>query len=160
MLGYNMRIRFAERVFFEHDFMRSPMETVFNETLGLCFAQTLKDMLGSAVCDSVLGLLEKNKISREDIPNRFDDAVMVLTKVLGTSSRVLIHRTVLEMFRQYSQRADFSYQDSLRERLVVLRENVVANHLMPRIRHENVDFDSVSIIARTSIPNRSGSVYG
>ncbi len=123
--------------------MRSPMVTVFHETLDSCFASTLKDMLGSAVCESVYGLLERNGIPRGEICNRFDDTVIVLTKILGASSRVLVHRTVVEMFRQYSQRADFSYQDSLRDRLIVLKEAVVANHLIPKSRHDSIDFDSV-----------------
>jgi hypothetical protein len=129
--------------------MRSPLVTVFHETLGSCFASTLKDMLGSAVCESVYGLIERNGIPRGEICNRFDDTVMVLTKALGASSRVLVHRTVVEMFRQYSQRADFSYQDSLRERLIVLKEAVVANHLIPKNRHDGIDFDSV---AKTKLP--------
>ena len=112
--------------------MRSPLVTVFHETIGSCFASTLKDMLGSAVCESVYGLLERNGIPRGEIGNRFDDTVTVLTKILGTSSRVLIHRTLVEMFRQHSQRADFSYQDSLRDRLIALKEATFANHLIRR----------------------------
>jgi hypothetical protein len=130
--------------------MRSSLVEVFHETLGSCFASTLKDMLGPAVCESVYGLLERNGILRGEISNRFDDTVAVLTKALGASSRVLVHRTVVEMFRQYSQRADFSYQDSLRERLVVLKEAVVANHLTPKSQHDGVDFDSVNKTRLTS----------
>jgi hypothetical protein len=122
--------------------LRSSLVEMFHETLGLCFASTLKDMLGLAVCESVYGLLERNGIRKGEICNRFDDTVTVLTKALGASSRVLVHRTVLEMFRQYSQRAEFSYQDSLRDRLIVLKEAVVANHLIPKSRHDGIDFDS------------------
>ena len=123
--------------------MRSSLVEMFHETLGSCFASTLKDMLGLTVCESVYGLLERNGIPRGEISNRFDDTVTVLTKALGASSRVLVHRTVVEMFRQYSQRAEFSYQDSLRDRLIVLKEAVVANHLIPKSRHDGIDFDSV-----------------
>ncbi len=123
---------------------------MFHETLGLCFASTLKDMLGLAVCQSVYGLLERNGIPRGEISNRFDDTVTVLTKSLGTSSRVLVHRTVVEMFRQYSQGAEFSYQDSLRDRLIVLKEAVLANHLMPKSRHDGIDFNSVERMRITS----------
>src|SRR5438309_10176360 len=94
-----------------------------------------------------------------EICNRFDDTVTVLTKVLGTSSRVLVHRTVVEMFRQYSQRADFSYQDSLRDRLIVLKEAVVANHLIPKGRHDGIDFDSVENTRLTS-PRETGNHDG
>jgi len=62
--------------------MRSPLVTDFHETLGSCFASTLKDMLGYAVCESVYGLLERNGIPRGEICNRFDDTVAVLTKIL------------------------------------------------------------------------------
>jgi hypothetical protein len=123
--------------------LQSPLVAVFDETLGSCFASTLRDTLGLAVCESVYELLERNGIPRGEISNRFDDTVAVLTKALGASSRVLVHRTVLEIFRQYSQRADFSYQDSLRDRLIVLKEAVVANHLIPKSRHDGIDFDSV-----------------
>ena len=123
--------------------MRSPLVEVFHETLSSCFASTLKDMLGLAVCESVYGLLERNGIPKGEICNRFDDTVAELTKPLGAPSRVLVHRTVLEMFRQYSQRADFSYQDSLRDRLIALKEAVVANHLIPKNRHDRIDFATV-----------------
>src|SRR5438128_11230818 len=79
--------------------------------------------------------------SQGDIGNRFDATVTVLTKVLGTSSRVLVHRTVVEVFRQYSQRADCSYQDSLRDRLIVWKEAGVGNHLIPYGRHDDIDCD-------------------
>ncbi len=70
------------------------MVEVFQETLSLCFASALKDMLGLAVCESVYGLLERNGIPKGEICNRFDDIVTVLTRALGASSRVLVHRTV------------------------------------------------------------------
>src|SRR6266581_6469006 len=115
---------------------------MFHETLGLCFTSTLKDMLVLSVFESVYGLLHINGIPKVDICNRFDDTVTVLTKAFGASSRVLVHRTVVEMFRQYSQRAEFSYQDSLRDRLIVLKEAVVANHLIPKSKHDGIDFNS------------------
>jgi len=55
----------------------------------------------------------------------------------------MVHRTVVEMFKEYSQRLDFSYTDSLRDRLALLKETVVANHVLPhRLRDESA-FDSV-----------------
>ncbi len=88
------------------------------------------------------GLLERNGIPKGEISNRFDDTVTVLTRALGSSSRVRVHRTAVEVFRLYSQRAEFSYQDSLRDRLIVLKETVVASHLIPKSRHDGIDFDS------------------
>ena len=140
--------------------MQGSLVESFQDTLGRCFASSLRDMLGGAVCESVFGLLEKNGIRRDEISNRFDDTVAVLTKALGSSSRVLVHRTVVEMFRQYSQRADFSYQDSLRERLVVLREAVVAQHLLPRVMREGFDLDSVAIATKPGSSSDSQKIYG
>jgi hypothetical protein len=65
------------------------------------------------------------------------------------------------MFRQYSQRADISYQDSLRDRLIVLKESVLANHLMPKNRHDGIDFDTVDRKRLTSLGetgNSNGSI--
>lgn len=140
--------------------MQGSLVEAFQETLGRCFASSLRDMLGSAVGESIYGLLERNGIRRTDISNRFDDTVAVLTKALGSSSRVLVHRTVVEMFQQYSQRADFSYQDSLRERLIVLREAVVAQHLVPRIMREGFDLDSVSIAGNPDGSGGHQKIYG
>ena len=140
--------------------MQGSLLESFQETLGRCFASSLRDMLGSAVGESIYGLLERNGIRRTDISNRFDDTVAVLTKALGSSSRVLVHRTVVEMFQQYSQRADFSYQDSLRERLTVLREAVMAQHLVPRIMRDGFDHDSVAIARKPGDSGEHQKIYG
>src|SRR5215831_6668000 len=100
-------------------------------------------MLGSAVKDSVYSLLHRNGIERRDYGTRFDAVVEVMVRTLGTCSRVIVHRTVTEMYRQYSQRMDFSYQDSLRDHLMLLREQVMSNHLVPRRRYETSSFDSL-----------------
>ncbi len=84
------------------------------------------------VRDSVYELLGRNGIPRQDVSNRFDQTVETMDRVLGKCSRVVIHRTVLEMYKQYSQRFEASYQDSLRDQLNLLRESVIANHLVPR----------------------------
>jgi len=92
---------------------------------------------------SIYDLLGRSGIRKEAISSRFDDVVQALTSTLGTCSRVVVHRTVVEMFKEYSQRLDFSYTDSLRDRLALLKEAVVANHVLPRrLRDESV-FDSV-----------------
>lgn len=98
-------------------------------------------MLGKAVRDSIYALLERNGIQRKDVASRFDDVVQVLMRSLGTCSRVVIYRTVAEMYKQYSQRMDFSYEDSLRDCLALLKESVVANHLVPGRLYESSTFD-------------------
>ena len=123
--------------------MRSPLAEIFYETLGYCFGKALTETLGSTVQLAVYDLLGRSGIRREDVSNRFDDVVQALTKGLGACSRVVIHRTVVEMFKEYSQRLDFSYSDSLRDRLALLKEAVVANHFLPRRLRDESAFDSV-----------------
>ena len=123
--------------------MRSPLTEIFYETLGHCFGKVLLETLGPTVQASIYNLLERSGIRKEDISNRFDDVVQALTSTLGTCSRVVVHRTAVEMFQEYSQRLDFSYTDSLRDRLAVLKEAVVANHVLPRRLRDESAFDSV-----------------
>jgi len=123
--------------------LRSSLVDIFYETLGYCFGKALLETLGPTVQATVYGLLGRSGIRREEVSNRFDDVVGALTKTLGACSRVVVHRTVVEMFKEYSQRLDFSYTDSLRDRLALLKETVVANHVLPhRLRDESA-FDSV-----------------
>ena len=123
--------------------MRSPLTEIFYETLGYCFGKVLLETLGPTVQASIYNLLERSGIRKEDISNRFDDVVQSLTSTLGTCSRVVVHRTMVEMFKEYSQRLDFSYTDSLRDRLALLKEAVVANHVLPRRLRDVSAFDSV-----------------
>ncbi len=123
--------------------MRSPLTEIFYETLGYCFGKVLLETLGPTVQASIYNLLERSGIRKEDISNRFDDVVQSLTSTLGTCSRVVVHRTMVEMFKEYSQRLDFSYTDSLRDRLALLKEAVVANHILPRRLRDESAFDSV-----------------
>ena len=129
--------------FDQEDALRSPLTEIFYETLGYCFGKSLLETLGPHVEASIYDLLRRSGIRKEDVSNRFDDVAQSLTSTLGTCSRVVIHRTVVEMFKEYSQRLDFSYTDSLRDRLALLKETVVANHVLPhRLRDESA-FDSV-----------------
>ena len=123
--------------------MRSSLVDTFYESLGYCFGKVLLETLGPKVQAAVYDLLARSGIRKEEISNRFDDVVQALTSTLGTASRVVVHRTVVEMFKQYSQRLDFSYTDSLRDRLALLKEAVVANHVLPRRLHDDGTFDSV-----------------
>jgi len=123
--------------------MRANVVTAFYETLDYCFEQALKDILGSSVEGSVFELLVRNKIPRQDVSYRFDDVVAVMLKSLGNCSRVIVQRTVAEMYNQYSQRINFTYWDSLKEQLTSLRESVVANHLAPRRVWEKISYDTV-----------------
>ena len=123
--------------------MRSPLTEVFYDTLTFCFGKVLMETLGPKVQASVYDLIERGGIRRADISNRFDDVVQVLRSTIGASSRVIVHRTVVEMFKEYSQRLDFSYTDPLRERLALLKEQAVSNHILPRRLHDESTFDSL-----------------
>ena len=123
--------------------MRGSLVETFYETLHYCFDTVVGEMLGTVVRDSVYSLLERSGIQRREFGTRFDNVVEVLTKTLGTCSRVIVHRTVTEMYKQYSQRMDFNYEDSLRDHLMLLKEQAVTNHLMPRRRYETSSFDSL-----------------
>jgi hypothetical protein len=123
--------------------LRSSLVDTFYESLGYCFGKVLLETLGPKVQAAVYDLLARSGIRKEEISSRFDDVVQALTSTLGTSSRVVVHRTVVEMFKEYSQRLDFSYTDSLRDRLALLKEAVVANHVLPRRLHDDGTFDSV-----------------
>jgi hypothetical protein len=138
--------------------LRSSLVEIFYESLGYCFGRVLLETLGPKVQASVYDLLARSGIKKEEISNRFDDVVQALTSTLGTCSRVVVHRTVVEMFKEYSQRLDFSYTDSLRERLTLLKEAVVANHVFPhRLRDESA-FDSVE--KPDWIDGPKGQAYG
>lgn len=121
--------------------MRATLVTDFYDTLDYCLGKALEELLGTNVAASVYGLLSRNGIPRLEIANRFDEAVEVMVRVLGSCSRVLVHRTISEMYKQYSLRFDFSYQDSLKDRLVLLKENVLSNHLIPKRLYEGTAFD-------------------
>ena len=107
-------------------------------------------MLGREVRDKVFGMIERNGIPRREVSARFDDAVAIMVKVLGNCSRVLVLRTIKEMCRQYSQRMEFSYQDSLRDQLMLLKESVVANHLVPRRMLDIASLDEFALPRPTS----------
>jgi hypothetical protein len=143
----------------KEDVMRSSLVDIFYESLGYCFGKVLTETLGPNVQTAVYDLLARSGIPREEISSRFDDVVQALTKTLGTSSRVVVHRTLVEMFKEYSQRLDFSYTDSLRDRLALLKEAVVANHVLPRRIHDDGTFDSVEKPEWTGSDAAKGQAY-
>ncbi len=113
------------------------MVTVFHETVNYCFNSVLETM-GTAVREVVYEHLAKKGIEQSDVFTRFDDIVRILTESFGASARVIIYKTVAEIHQQYSMRADFTYKDSLRDHLSLLRERVVTDHLLPkRIQRED-----------------------
>ena len=111
--------------------MRTQISTLFHETVNDCFRNAL-DGMGPTVRDVIYDLLSKKGIEQSEISSRFDEVVAVLTDSLGASARVLVYRTMTLLCQEYQMRADFNYQDSLRDRMVLLRDRVVVDHLYPR----------------------------
>lgn len=111
--------------------MRTPIAELFHQTVDFCFKAALEGM-GSTVRDVIYDFLEKKGISRDDISFRFDDVAQVLTQAFGASARIIIYKTVVEIHREYSLRTDFTYQDSLHDRIAMLKDRIVADHLYPR----------------------------
>jgi hypothetical protein len=111
--------------------MRTQISTLFHETVNDCFRNAL-DGMGPTVRDVIYDLLVKKGIEQSEISSRFDDVVMILTDSLGASARVIIYRTMTLLCQEYQLRADFNYKDSLRDRMVLLRDRVVVDHLYPK----------------------------
>src|SRR5207245_7414721 len=115
--------------------LRTQISTLFHETVNDCFRNAL-DGMGPTVRDVIYDLLGKKGIEQPEISSRFDDVVAILMDSLGASARVLIYRTMTLLCQEYQVRADVSYQASLRERMVVVRDRVGMDHLfakpMPR----------------------------
>ncbi len=113
-------------------FMRTNIVETFHGTMNECFSAVVENMLGAQVKEEVFRLLGRHGIPHTEISTRFDDVVKVLTEAFGSSARVLIYKTVVEMYSEYSLRANVTFYDSLRDQLDLLKERVVADLLKPR----------------------------
>ncbi len=111
--------------------MRTPLVTLFHETIAFCFNSALEGM-GATVRDVIYDFLEKRGIIRNEVSLRFDEVVKILMDTFGSSARIIIYKTVVELHREYSLRADFTYQDSFHDRITLLKDRVVGDHLVPR----------------------------
>ena len=129
--------------------MRSDIIETFQATIVQCFSQTLENLFGRPVREQLIRILAEHKIPRSEIGARFDDVARVLTDVFGSSSRLLIFKTVVELYEEYSVRATFGFYDSLRDQILYLRERVLANIIKPR--HSPTIDDSIYITGRRAI---------
>jgi hypothetical protein len=112
--------------------LRSDIIETFQATVVQCFGQTLENLFGRPVREQLMRILAEHKIPRSEIGARFDDVARVLTDVFGSSSRLLIFKTVVELYEEYSVRATFGFYDSLRDQILYLRERVLADIIKPR----------------------------
>ena len=123
--------------------MRADIIETFQATIVQCFSQTLENLFGRPVREQLMRILAEHKISRSEIGARFDDVAKVLADVFGSSSRLLIYKTVMELYKEYSVRASFGFYDSLRDQILFLRERVLADIIKPR--HSPTVDDSIYI---------------
>ena len=123
--------------------MRADIIETFQGTIVQVFSQTLENLFGRPVREQMMRILAEHKISRAEIGARFDDVAKVLTDVFGSSSRLLIYKTVVELYEEYSVRATFGFYDSLRDQILYLRERVLADIIKPR--HSPTIDDSIYI---------------
>jgi len=123
--------------------LRADIIESFQRTLVQCFSLTLENLFGIPVKEQLMRILAEHKISRSEIGARFDDVAKVLTDVFGSSSRLLIYKTVMELYEEYSVRASFGFYDSLRDQILFLRERVLADIMKPR-HSTNID-DSIYV---------------
>ena len=123
--------------------MRADIVETFQATIVQCFGQTLENLFGRPVREQLMRILAEHKISRSEIGARFDDVAKVLADVFGSSSRLLIYKTVMELYKEYSVRASFGFYDSLRDQILFLRERVLADIMKPR-HSTNID-DSIYV---------------
>src|SRR5437870_9474693 len=91
----------------------------------------------------MMRILAEHKISSAEIGAKFDDVAKVITDVFGSSSRLLIYKTVMELYEEYSVRATFGFYDSLRDQILYLRERVLADIIKPR--HSPTIDDSIYV---------------
>jgi len=112
--------------------LRSDIIETFQGTIVDCFSRTLENLFGRPVKEQLMRLLAEHKIPRSEVGARFDDVAMVLTDVFGSSSRLLVYKTVVDLYEEYSVRASFGFYDSLRDQILFLRERVLADIMKPR----------------------------
>ena len=129
--------------------MRADIIETFQGTIVQVFSQTLENLFGRPVREQMMRILAEHKISRAEIGARFDDVAKVLTDVFGSSSRLLIYKTVVELYEEYSVRATFGFYDSLRDQILYLRERVLADIIKPR--HSPTIDDSIYVTGPRSI---------
>ncbi len=126
--------------------------TIFHDTVSLCFNSAL-DGMGATVRDVICDHLKKRGIPEAEISTRFDDVVKILTEAFGTSARIIVYKTMVELCKEYSIRADFTYQDSLRDRFILLKDRVIADHLVPKHAQRGLPEDG--FLTRSLVQNSS-----
>lgn len=111
--------------------MRTVLAATFHETVNYCFDSVLGTM-GPSVREVIYQRLNNRGIPASDISMRFDDMVETLHESFGGAARIIVYKTLVELYGQYSMHVDFTYQDSLKDHMTLLRERVLADHMVPK----------------------------
>ena len=132
--------------------LRTALVTTFHDTVNFCFDSILETM-GTTVRDVIHGRLTNRGIPPSDISTRFDDMVEILYESFGGAARVIVYKTMVELYQQYSKNVDFTYQDSLKDHMALLRERVVTDHLVPkRVQRDDSSLSSGLLLIQSSKP--------
>jgi hypothetical protein len=112
--------------------LQSPLE-VFEDTLNRCLRDALEGILGSKVRDELYNLLARSGIAAQEVPRLFDDVVHAMGEIFGIlQAKIIVHKALVNLYREYSQPINFSYDKTLRDKLLSLGQRVVSNNLWPR----------------------------
>jgi len=63
-----------------------------------CFVTVVEDILGRTVKTEMFLLLSRNGIGLSEVSSKFDDVLEVLTSAFGDGARVLVFKTVTELY--------------------------------------------------------------
>jgi hypothetical protein len=127
--------------------VRTALVTTFHDTVNYCFNSVLETM-GTSVRDVVYQRLSNKGVPAEEVSTRFDEMVEMLHESFGGSARIIVYKTMVDLYQQYGMRVDFTYQDSLKDHMVLLRERVVADHMVPKRaqRDDSILFDRPTLV--------------
>ena len=68
----------------------------------------------------------------DQVPTEFAKLIEVLLEVFGVCSRVMVHRVQRVLYEKCSLLVDFSFEEILLDRLIVLRDRIVPDHFSAR----------------------------
>jgi hypothetical protein len=92
----------------------------------------LKNQLGPSVGREIYNLLARKGIERSEISEKFDQVVQALNEAFGAGARVIVYKTVVELYAEYSVSPKFTFNDSLTDQIFPLRDKVLVNGLKPK----------------------------
>ena len=137
--------------------MRKSIAEVFEDTLNNLLGEALEAMLGPKVRDEVYFVFWRRGITKTNVPSQFDEVVSILSDTFGAlGAKVIIYKAIAELHREYSQATDFPFTGTLRDKLSMLYELVVSNHIWPRhVEDADSFFDRESRIGGNGSPDDS-----